>query len=248
MMNRGVMDRQMFRKGGAAFPDLTGPGGGKPDGKITQADILMGRGVEFKQEGGIAGMMTPMAPPAPSMMPNAEMVPPAEAAAMGEATMDTGMLQSALAQVSDNLAEFDEVEDFEQVMNVMRGDNATVDDRYNELAEIVGPEDARQTPESVLALVQPVMMMAAVDQGIGGLAADEMTAPVEGAMAEGIMSTVAQPQPAAPGPDMMPPAGMGGPPPVNFKEGGLVRRGDNQPVLMMQAGGNPFAAAPGRVG
>ena len=62
MMNRGVLSRQMFAKGGAAFPDLTGPGGGPPDGKITQADILMGRGVEFKQEGGIAGMMQPPAP------------------------------------------------------------------------------------------------------------------------------------------------------------------------------------------
>ena len=215
------MDRQMFRKGGAAFPDLTGPGGGKPDGKITQADILMGRGVEFKQEGGIAGMVPPMIPPAPAMMPNAEMVPPAEAAAMGEATMDTGMLQSALAQVSDNLAEFDEVEDFEQVMNVMRGDNATLDDRYDELAEIVGRDDAQKTPESVLALVQPVMMMASVDQGIGGLAQQEMMEPVQGAMAQGIMSTVEPPQPTG---------GMGGPPPVNFKDGGLVRRGDNQPV------------------
>ena len=140
----------------------------------------------------------------------------------------------------------DEVEDYEQVMNVMRGDNATLEDRYTELADVVGPDDARQTPESVLALVQPVMMMAAVDQGIGGLAAEEMTAPVEGAMAEGIMSTVAPPPPAEMAPSM-PPAGMGGPPPVNFNQGGLVRRGDNQPVIKMQAGGDPIAQA-GRLG
>jgi len=89
-------------------------------------------------------------------------------------------------------------------------------------------------------------MMAAVDQGIGGLAAEEMTAPVEGAMAEGIMSTVAPPTPAEMAPSM-PPAGMGGPPPVNFNQGGLVRRGDNQPVIMMQEGGDPIAAA-GRLG
>ena len=30
---------------------------------------------------------------------------------------------------------------------------------------------------------------------------------------------------------------MGGPPPVNFKDGGLVRRGDNQPVQMYAPGG-----------
>jgi hypothetical protein len=50
MMNRGVMDRQMFRNGGAAFPDLSG------DGKVTQRDILMGRGVIPMQQGGNAAM------------------------------------------------------------------------------------------------------------------------------------------------------------------------------------------------
>ena len=46
MMNRSVMERQMFKDGGAAFPDLSG------DGKITQKDILMGRGVQFMEMGG----------------------------------------------------------------------------------------------------------------------------------------------------------------------------------------------------
>ena len=43
-----VMDRPMFKKGGGAnkFPDLSG------DGKVTQKDILIGRGVIEKQEGG----------------------------------------------------------------------------------------------------------------------------------------------------------------------------------------------------
>jgi hypothetical protein len=38
----------------------------------------------------------------------------------------------------------------------------------------------------------------------------------------------------------MPPAGMGGPPPVNFNQGGLVRRGDNQPVKYFANGGVDF--------
>jgi hypothetical protein len=239
MMNRGVMDRQMFAKGGAAFPDLSG------DGKVTQKDILMGRGVIPMQEGGMAPMMppqgaAPMMPPSAAMMGEASGVPEEQAEAMGAQVMDTGAMQGMLAQVADNLENLDEVEDYEQVMNVMRGDNATLEDRYNELSSVVGPEDARQTPESVLALVQPVMMMAAVDQGIGGLAAEEMTAPVEGPMAGGIMSTVAPPPPQEAPP--MPPAGMGGPPPVNFKKGGLVRRGDNQPVKYFSSGGVDFEA------
>jgi hypothetical protein len=234
------MDRQMFAKGGAAFPDYSG------DGQITQKDILMGRGVIPMQEGGMAPMMPPqgmppMMPPSGAMMGAASGVPEEQAEAMGAQTMDTGAMQGMLAQVADNLENLDEVEDYEQVMNVMRGDNATLEDRYDELAGVVGPEDARQTPESVLALVQPVMMMAAVDQGIGGLAAEEMTAPVEGAMAEGIMSTVAPPPPAEMAPSM-PPAGMGGPPPVNFNQGGLVRRGDNQPVKHFANGGVDFEA------
>jgi hypothetical protein len=51
-----VMDRPMFRAagGGASkFPDLSG------DGKVTQKDILIGRGVIEKQEGGGIGAMMP---------------------------------------------------------------------------------------------------------------------------------------------------------------------------------------------
>ena len=233
------MQRQMFAKGGAAFPDMSG------DGRVTQKDILMGRGVIPMQEGGVA----PMVPPGGAMM-GVSSVPDEQAMMMGEQAMDPAMLEGALSQVAANIENIDTAEDYESVMNAIRGDNVSLEGRYNELAGVVGEEDAGQTPESVLALVQPAIIMNAVDQGIGGLAAEEMTAPVEGAMAEGIMSTVAPPPqpemmaapPAAPGPMM-----MGGPPPVNFNQGGLVRRGDNQPVIMMQTGGDPIAAA-GRLG
>jgi hypothetical protein len=227
------MQRQMFAKGGAAFPDMSG------DGRVTQKDILMGRGVIPMQEGGVA----PMVPPGGAMM-GVSSVPDEQAMMMGERAMDPAMLEGALSQVASNIENIDTAEDYESVMNAIRGDNVPLEGRYNELAGLVGEEDAGQTPESVLALVQPVMMMAAVDQGIGGLAAEEMTAPVDGAMAEGIMSTVAPPPPpemmaappAAPGP-MMDPAMMGGPPPVNFNQGGLVRRGDNQPVQYFEDAG-----------
>jgi hypothetical protein len=236
MMSKDIMQRQMFAKGGAAFPDMSG------DGRVTQKDILMGRGVIPMQEGGDPMAMAAMMPP---QDPAAMMDPMA-----GGQTMDPEVVQSLLQQAQSNLGNIDEAEDYATVINSIRGDDAPIEARYAELAELVGPEDAQQTPESVLALVQPAIIMNAVDQGIGGLAAEEMTAPVEGAMAEGIMSTVAPPPqpemmaapPAAPGPMM-----MGGPPPVNFNQGGLVRRGDNQPVVMMQTGGDPIAAA-GRLG
>ena len=224
-MNRSVLARQMFAKGGAAFPDLN------KDGEITQADILMGRGVELKQEGGIAGMMPPdMAPPPAAPAPGM--------GGMGAQGLDPQIIQSALAAAEQEIGNLDNAQDYETVMNSIRGDDATVEERYAELAEVVGEEDAAQTPESVLTLVQPAMAMAAVDQGIGGLAQQEMTEPVQGAMAQGIMSSVAPP---APEPAPMPPAGMGGPPPANFKDGGLVRRGDNQPVQKFQFGGTDYA-------
>ena len=235
MMNRGVMQRQMFAAGGAAFPDLTG------DGRVTQADILKGRGVEFKQEGGIAGMMPPEMDAVPGMAGAmaAQTDMPTEAVSQAAGAMDPAVLEQMLGTVDESIQNLDNAQDYETVMNSVRGDDASIQERYAELAGVVGEQDAAQTPESVLTLVQPVMMLNAVDQGVGGLAQAEMTAPVEGAMAEGIMSTVGSPpQPAAPDP-----AGMGGPPPVNFKDGGLVRRGDNQPVLMMQEGGDPIAQA-----
>jgi hypothetical protein len=164
-------------------------------------------------------------------------VPPAP---MAQEQIDPAMLESMLTQASQGLGDLEESGSFEEMMNMMRGDEAPIEARREELAGLVGPEDAAQTPESVLALVQPVIQLASVDQGIGELAAEQMTQPVEGAMAGGIMSTVAPPpQPAAPGPEMM---GAGQQPPVNFNQGGVVR-----PVVKMQKGGDPVAQA-GRLG
>jgi hypothetical protein len=80
-------------------------------------------------------------------------------------------------------------------------------------------------------------MLANVDQGIGELAQQEMTQPMEGPMAEGIMSTV-------PEPPMME---AGGNAPVNFNQGGEVR-----PIQNFALGGDaktsPFGNLPGRGG
>ena len=198
MMNRSIMDRQMFASGGPVYMQE----GGAP------------------MDAGIAAAV----PPAP----------------MAQEQIDPAMLESMLTQASQGLGDLEESGSFEEMMNMMRGDEAPIEARREELADLVGPEDAAQTPESVLALVQPVIQLASVDQGIGELAAEQMTQPVEGAMAEGIMSTVAPPpQPAAPGPEMM---GAGQQPPVNFNQGGVVR-----PVVKMQKGGDPIAQA-GRLG
>ena len=60
---------------------------------------------------------------------------------------------------SEKKEQFDKAEDYEQLMNTIRGDDKSEDQRRNELAEIVGEKDANDTPESVLTLVQPVIQM-----------------------------------------------------------------------------------------
>jgi len=184
------------------------------------------------QEGGMAMPMPPQAAP-PMPMPAPEQPPmPMEAA---QDQLDPNVVQQALAQAAGGIGDLDQAQNFEDIMNTMRGDQATVEERRQELAGVVGPGDAGQTPESVLTLVQPVMMLANVDQGIGQLAQQEMTQPMEGPMAGGIMSTV-------PEPPMME---AGGDAPVNFNKGGEVR-----PIQYLEPGGvagdKPFASLKGQ--
>ena len=221
----------MFKKGGAAgFPDLSG------DGQVTQKDILMGRGVINMQQGGMAPMPAGLGPEVMAgamgqVDPNSIDLNQAAQGAMQQG-IDPVMMEGMLSQYASQLDDLENAQDYEQVINGIRGDNAPIEQRYTELAGIVGQEDAQQTPESVLALVQPVMLMASVDQGIGGLAMEEMNAPVEGAMAEGIMSTVNMGA-------QEPTQGLGGPAPVNFNQGG--------PVVYMQDGGSPLGGRLGEI-
>ena len=150
-------------------------------------------------------------------MPQPEMGMDQMAMMAQEQGVDPAQLQGALEMAQGQMQQIDNAENYEQVINGIRGDQQPIEARYAELTSVVGQEDSQATPESVLTLLQPVMQMAAVDQGIGGLAAEEMTAPIEGPMAEGIMSTV----------------GMGEPDPVNFSQGG--------PVIHMAEGGEPNA-------
>jgi hypothetical protein len=362
MMNRGVMDRQLFRNGGAAFPDLSG------DGRVTQRDILMGRGVIPMQQGGNAALeagvnaateafiMTVGRPPesleelrafaegaqgynfsglSPDNLPSqSEIVPidpsylgpmvgdmvsgprstdqipqsefgglgraltledfrraledsqgrnldpgiyvtppsgisrtldpgiyvtpprndgprpvskeyspdgsfvirrqeggpamvmpsdmasmaqqmPAAAAAMSPPEQEVVMgamqasggpeVQQMIASEAQSYGDPETAQSYEEMMNMVRGDQATVEERRSELAMLVGDEDAMQTPESVLALVQPIVQLSMVeeamapgdnvDAGVGALAAQQMTTPIQGDMAGGVMTLAGGPEP-----------------------------------------------------
>jgi len=177
-MNRSVLERQMFRKGGA---------------------------VMRMQEGG----MIPAGLPAAAAQPSA---------AQGPSQIDPAMLEQMLQQAQTQFSDLDQAGDYEEMMNAIRGDQMSIGQRRQELAELVGPEDAQETPESVLTLLQPVMQLAAVEQGIGGLAEEAMGSSVEGPMAGGIMSTVNMGAEEAPMPM------EGGAPVQGFRNGGVVQR------------------------
>jgi hypothetical protein len=113
----------------------------------------------------------------------------------------------------------DSAGNFKTVIDALRGNKLPMSERFLELAEYVGEDDAEKTPESVLAMVQPVIMMTEegnIDSGIGQLMqslageVDMMTE--EGGltdMGQGVGSLMVANQPA--------------PPPQQFANGGAVQ-------------------------
>jgi hypothetical protein len=112
----------------------------------------------------------------------------------------------------------------EILMNNLRGDMRSVDARREELADLVGSAAAMETPDSVLAMLQPVL----AQQGIGGLPAPAGAMP-PGPPPQGEMPMPQGPMPEAgvmPAPGMMPaPGGISAlMPPVAMAKGGIVQR------------------------
>ena len=92
----------------------------------------------------------------------------------------------------------------EILMNNLRGDMRSIDARRDELADLVGYQAATETPETVLAMLQPVL---AQQGGIGAL-------PQSQPMAQGPQAPMMGGAPGMPPPGMPPvPADMGMPPP-----------------------------------
>jgi hypothetical protein len=121
----------------------------------------------FRQAGGPAA---PMAMDMPAMA----VIPPEMQAQVQQAEQSAAgeMEGYGRAYVDEMMTGLDSAESAEEVINAIRGNAQPIDSRYDELAGIVGIEDARATPESVLALVQPTIMMTeqgAMDTGIGEL-------------------------------------------------------------------------------
>jgi len=68
-------------------------------------------------------------------------------------------LQVVAQEMQNVNTEIDNAEDVVGIMNAIRGDNATIEQRRSELAKEVGDADAKATPESVLVMLQPTFEM-----------------------------------------------------------------------------------------
>lgn len=61
-----------------------------------------------------------------------------------------------------------QAKNYEEAINAFRGDVKPMKARKDELGTIVGPKDAKKTPDLVVALAQPAIQMK-VMQGIGSM-------------------------------------------------------------------------------
>ena len=179
----------------------------------------------FAQNYQIGGPVAPMGPPQgvpmgmppggmpPGGMPPGDMPPPEGAPNMQDEQMIAALVDMA-----------GEMDNLEGIMNVLRGDKKSVGERRDELAEIVGPEDAEKTPDSSLTIAQFGMkeierynnLLAqgdAMPEGIGTLP------PAEGALDMDQGALMGAGQPPMPEPQMAAGGGLMIP---RYAQGGIV--------------------------
>ena len=182
----------------------------------------------FRQMGGMA-MPSPqeqMAMQQPMPMPQPMMSPEQIGEQMAQVESDAGAMGVGIGQelVNRMMQGLDSAETPKDLMDSIRGNDRSVDERRTELAEFVGEEDAEQTPETVLAMVQPTIMLTergAMDSGVGELM--EGVADVDMETMEG--------EPTDVGGGVASLMGVGQPPVQNFRNGGIVQKfKDGNPV------------------
>jgi len=130
-------------------------------------------------EGGVAGLLSPEQEA--QIYQEAQNLPPevlqeAERG-LGEMTQELAM-EGATAAAQDesrrSIQNVDAAGDFRQIMNAVWDEDADIEAYRDRLASVVGPEDASRTPDSVLALIQPTLQLAEIDQGVGSLMQEEL--------------------------------------------------------------------------
>jgi hypothetical protein len=93
---------------------------------------------------------------------------------MADQVLLEGVQQGVNQEVERSVGNLNAAMDFKDIMNIVWDQDADVDMYRARLAEVVGPEDASLTPDSVLALVQPTLQLAEIDKGVAGLMKEEL--------------------------------------------------------------------------
>ena len=170
---------------------------------------------EFAQRPMVAQGMPPSAPNAVGTGITSGLVPE-----NNDPIIQQGMEQFTSA-VDGLYGKLDQAENMEDVMNSVRGDEQTIETRVEELAGLVGEKDAKATPDSVLAVMQPyfqileMVQSQASDVAPGGIA----DAPMAGGRQSTVNFNNASPI-QAPGSDEATMRMAMGETPVNFAHGG----------------------------
>ena len=187
-MPGNIYDRRMFRmaNGGMMPPMTAGPPmqpAMPPQGALPpELAAMMGGG------GGGAGGMPPelaamMGGGGGGQQPitDPSQLPPEVLQAADEnlSAATNELLEQELAAASGeeaarSMANVAAAGDITGLLNAVWDDNRTLDEYRSDLAAVVGAEDAAQTPDSVLALVQPTLQLAQLDQGVGALMQEEL--------------------------------------------------------------------------
>jgi hypothetical protein len=122
MMNRGVMERQMFARGGAVQRFQAG-------------------GPAMPMQGDPTGAAPMQGTPVPGVPNQAQLEQMPLEGVMGMAQqsgIDPAQLEQMLGGMAGQFQGLDQAEDFEQVMNAMRGNQAPISARREELAGLLG--------------------------------------------------------------------------------------------------------------
>ena len=179
-------------------------------------------GRDLREKRYLRHQMNRMANGGMPMMPPPEMGPPPMGPPMGGPPPMGPPLEGIEAAFAQQMSErVDGAGNTEQLIDAIRGNDKPIQARYDELSQYVGPQDAQQTPETVLALVQPTFLM--TEQGIVDSGIEQLLAqiPTNGGPA------MAGPPPMG-GPPLMGPPPMG-PPPTDQGVGALLGPGMSPP-------------------
>jgi len=209
---------------GPPMPPAMPPQGGLPP----ELAAMMGAG-----GGGQQAMTDPSQLP-PEVLQRADQ----EMGAVVDEMMMEGIEQAAGEEAARSMANLDAAGDIKGIINAVWDDNRTLEEYRADLAAVVGAEDAAQTPDSVLALVQPTLQLAQLDQGIGALMQEELAeigGVPGGITALAAKSAVADSMAMETGALVNAVGGMSGGPPPMIEES----------VGMMAAAPGPMPMAPG---